>query len=201
MDGAPSPRSERTLEPYVEHGFRIDPATGEPVVEIAIERYDALFNTLDRAPYRRRDLSPDLKQFLHECSIWIPLPHPFAIEFKVLGDPPDIERQDEVVAGIRHYFSYLIQVIRSERALQRRTVAAFVGLSFLCLSATLILGRLADTKGILAAFVNNGLTVGGWVFMWEALSMVFIRRLEVQAQLARHERLVAAPIRFVAAPK
>ncbi|MBI4512146.1 MAG: hypothetical protein HY698_21110 [Deltaproteobacteria bacterium] len=186
----------KPIEPYLEHAFRIDPKTGAPVVEIAVEHYDDLFNTLDRAPYRRRDLSPDLKQFLRECSTWIPLPQPFAIEFKVSRDRRDDQREKEVVAGIRNYFAYLTQVIRTEVRLQRKKIAAFVALSFFFLTMTLVLGRLLDASRIFSAFLLNGLTVGGWVFMWEALSIAFIRRLDVGAELARHDRLVRADILF-----
>src|SRR5947209_866968 len=118
-----------SVEPYLQDAFRIDPERGVPIIEIAIERYDDVFNTLDRAPFKRRDLSPDLKQFLRECSVWIPLPQRFAIEFRVTRDRPDPDRQADVVAGVRNYFAYLMQVIYVDLRMQRRKIAMFFILS------------------------------------------------------------------------
>jgi hypothetical protein len=185
------------MEPYLQDAFRIDPERGIPVIEVAIERYDDVFNTLDRAPFRRRDLSPDLKQFLKECSSWIPLPQRFAIEFRVTKDRRDVHRQTDVVAGVRNYFAYLVHIIQMDLKMQRRKIAVFVLLSFIFLTAGLLVGNWVDKNRVVSSFVLTGLTVGGWVFLWEAVSIYFIRWLDITAEIARHERLVHADISFI----
>jgi hypothetical protein len=185
------------VEPYLQDAFRIDPERGVPVIEIAVERYDDVFNTLDRAPFRRRDLSPDLKQFLRECSVWIPLPQKFAIEFRVTQDRRDVNRQADVVAGVRNYFAYLIYVIQMDLKLQRRKIAMFVVLSFVLLTVALFAGNFVDKNRVFGSFVLTGFTVGGWVFLWEAVSIYFIRWLDITAELARHDRLVHTDISFI----
>lgn len=187
---------QSALDSFVLESFRVDPSLGGPVVEIAVPRSEALFNALDRAPYRRRDLSPDFKAYLIECSQWVPLPHPIAFEIQ-LGESLSEEKQREVIAGIRAYFAYLVGLSRSETRTQRRRMAAFVGMSFLLLSVALVLGQRIDREYPLQAFLISGFTVGGWLFLWEALSMGFIRSLDRNLQIARYERLVQAPIRFV----
>ena len=184
------------LEPILLESFRIDPETGGPVLEIAVDRYDDLFNTLDRAPFRRRDLSPDLKQYLQECSVWVPMPHPMAFDVQLAREGHDPAREQEVVAGIRCYFAYLMYVIRSDARRARFRIAVFVGLSLVLLTAPLLVAQIVDRERVVVALLINGFTVGGWVFLWEALSIAFIRRLDQQTQLARYQRLVDAPIRF-----
>lgn len=194
-----SPRraaSLAALEPMLLESFRIDPDTGGPVLEIAVDRYDDLFNTLDRAPFRRRDLSPDLKQYLQECSVWVPMPYPLAFDVQLAREGHDPAREREVAAGIRGYFAYLMYVIRADARRQRYRIAGFVLLSFVLLSAPLLVVQLVDRERVLAAFLINGFTVGGWVFLWEALSIAFVRKLDQRTQLARYQRLVDAPIRF-----
>lgn len=185
------------LEPVLMEAFRVDPESGAPVIEIAVDTYDDLFNRLDRAPFRRRDLSPDFKNYLLECSMWVPLPHPLAFEIQLSRDSLDEARQQEVVTGIRTYFAYLIYVARMEGRRQRVRIASFVALSFLLLSSALLLGEQVDRSRVLQAFLLQGFTVGGWVFLWEALSASFIRKLDQRVQLARYQRLVDASIRFV----
>jgi hypothetical protein len=186
------------VEPALMEAFRLDPESGSPIIEIVVERYDDLFNRLDRAPFRRRDLSPDFKQYLQDCSVWVPLPHPLAFEIHLGVDRQDEARQSEVVAGIRAYFAWLIYVHRTEARRQRARIASFVGMSFVLLTSALLLGGQVDKERVVQAFLLNGFTVGGWVFLWEALSIAFIRRLDQHVQLARYRRLVDASIRFVA---
>jgi hypothetical protein len=192
-------RPPAPIDPALLEAFRVDPETGTPILEIAIERYDDLFNTLDRAPFRRRDLSVDLKQYLQDCSVWVPLPHPIAFEILLSHDGRDEARELEVVTGIHAYFAYLIHVGRAEGRRQRARILGFCGASFALMTAALLIGNQVDRGGVLQAFLINGFTVGGWLFLWEALSMAFVRRLDQQLQLARYQRLVDAPIRFALA--
>jgi hypothetical protein len=187
------------IDPALLEAFRVDPDTGTPVLEIAVERYDDLFNTLDRAPFRRRDLSVDFKSYLLDCSVWIPLPHPIAFEVLLSGEPRDEAREQEVTAGIHAYFAYMIHVSRAEGRRQRARIAAFCTLSFLLMSAALVIGNQIDRNAVVQAFLINGFTVGGWLFLWEALSMAVVRRLDQRQQIAKYQRLVDAPIRFALA--
>lgn len=192
-------RPPAPLDPALIEAFRLDPDTGSPVLEIAVERYDDLFNMLDRAPFRRRDLSVDFKQYLLDCSVWVPLPHPIAFEVLLTGEGRDEAREQEVVTGIHAYFAYLIHVIRAEGRRQRRRILGFCGVSFALMTAALVLGNQVDRGGVIQAFLINGFTVGGWLFLWEALSMAFVRRIDQRQQIARYQRLVDAPIRFARA--
>jgi hypothetical protein len=194
-----SHRRPAPIDPALLDAFRVDPDTGTPILEIAIERYDDLFNTLDRAPFRRRDLSVDLKQYLQECSVWVPLPHPIAFEVQLSAEGRDEAREQEVVTGIHAYFAYLIHVARTEGRRQRRRIFGFAGLSFALMTAALLVGNQVDRGGVVQAFLINGFTVGGWLFLWEALSMAFVRRLDQRQQIARYQRLVDAPIGFALA--
>ena len=36
--------------------YQVDPATGAFLVEVALDRYEDVFNEWDPAPYKRRDL-------------------------------------------------------------------------------------------------------------------------------------------------
>ncbi|MEZ4238902.1 MAG: hypothetical protein R3F59_22680 [Myxococcota bacterium] len=192
-------RSPAPVDPALLEAFRIDPDTGAAVLEVVVSGYDDLFNVLDRAPFRRRDLSVDLKQYLHDCSGWVPLPHPIAFEVLLTRDLRDEAREQEAATGIHAYFAYLVHLQRAEGRRQRPRIAAFAGLSFALLSAALLLTDQVDRGGVLQAFLLNGFTVGGWLFLWEALSIAFVRRLDRREQIQRLQRLVDAPIRFTRA--
>jgi hypothetical protein len=129
----------------------------------------------------------------------VPVPHPIDFEIQLSAEGRDEVREQEVVTGIHAYFAYLIHVGRAEGRRQRARILGFCGLSFALMTAALWIGNQVDRGGVVQAFLINGFTVGGWLFLWEALSMAFVRRLDRRLQLARYQRLVDAPIRFALA--
>jgi hypothetical protein len=192
-----SREKERPIAPYITTAFRTEPRTGAPIVELAVDRLDDLFNRLDRAPFRRRDLSPDFKQFMKECALWVPLPHPIILEIQVPSEVDDEVNEPEVIAGIRNFFGYLVIVQREQAREQRARLGVFVAASLLLLSLVVLLGPVLDPKSVLPSLILSGLTVGGWVFLWEALSAAFIRSADARAELKRNQRWALAEIRFV----
>jgi hypothetical protein len=184
----------KSVASYIAAAFRIDPASGAPIIETQVERLDNLFNRLDRAPFRRRDLSPDFKQFLHDCAHWVPLSHPIIIEVQVPSSVKDAEHEHEVIEGIRNFFAYLVIVQREQAREQRSRLAVFIAAAVVLLTLVFWLG---PQERVLPSLVLNGLTVGGWVFLWEALSVVFIRSADARAEMRRNQRWATAEIRFV----
>ena len=53
------------------------------VVEIALNSYADIFNDFDPSPYRKKDLNPELMNYLNDCSSDIPLDYPLILQFKL----------------------------------------------------------------------------------------------------------------------
>jgi len=53
--------------------YRINPKTHRVVIDIAIDRYLDYFHDWDNSVFRKRDLHPELTEFLDLCSEEIPL--------------------------------------------------------------------------------------------------------------------------------
>ena len=80
---------ERRLERIYEK----DP-TGPFIISIALDRYVDVFNELDSAPWRRRDLGHDLRMFLEECSTDIPLKYDLILQFNVEQEKQDPQKRN-----------------------------------------------------------------------------------------------------------
>lgn len=184
------------IEPFVRDAFSIDEDSQTPLIELAVDRYDDLFNALDAAPHDRRDLATPLKDYLAACADWVPAEVPLTIEItlRAMQRQPELERH--VIRGIQHYYEYMARVVDRQMVRRRRRVAGFVAASFAFLGAALTANQQLDTSGVLQSFAVSGLTVGGWIFMWEALALALIRPLDLKAERAHHRRLAEAPIRF-----
>src|SRR3989339_2067890 len=71
--------------------YECEKDTGEYIISIAIERYPDVFNELDSAPWRRRDIDYDLRVFLEESSADIPIKYGIILQFSVEKDKQDPE--------------------------------------------------------------------------------------------------------------
>lgn len=183
---------------YLKQAFAIDSATGAVLLEVRSRGYESLFNSVNLAPLRRRDISGDLKQFLVECSAGIPLTVPVVLVIALEGQAADATLESEVKAGLRTYFSYMASVIDNDLRAERTKLVKFVLLSVAIMSAAVLLGNSSLSKtGLVYTLLSNGLTVGGWVFLWEALYSKFIRRIDAKSTQRRYERLRDATVQFV----
>jgi hypothetical protein len=64
-------RSEQPFEKIYER----DRATNSFIISVAIEKYADIFNELDPAPFRKKDLDHDLRIYLEDSSLDIPIKH------------------------------------------------------------------------------------------------------------------------------
>ena len=75
-------RADSALEGIYEK----DQATSAFIIATAIERYTGIFNELDPAPFKKRDINQDLRVFLEDCSADIPLKYNVILQFNLLKD-------------------------------------------------------------------------------------------------------------------
>ena len=69
--------------------YEKDQATSAFIIATAIERYTDIFNELDPAPFKKRDIDQDLRVFLEDCSADIPLKYNVILQFNVLENASD----------------------------------------------------------------------------------------------------------------
>ncbi len=175
--------------------YRTFEDTDRFLIEVALDNYEDLFNEWDPAPFKRRDVDPDLRNFFEECSNEISFKHPIAIAFYIPKAEIDFEKQEKAIEGLRNFFKFnkhlvekLIRHSRSD-ALHHFLVGAF----FLSIA---VLFEHQFEKNILADLLGQGLFIGGWVFGWEAVSTVVFKERALKERLREWERFLDAPIVF-----
>jgi hypothetical protein len=86
-------------KPY-EKIYERDPVTSGFIISTVIGKYADIFNELDPAPFRKRDLDIDLRAYLEECSLDIPLRHKIILQFNVANDLHDAGKEERIKAGL-----------------------------------------------------------------------------------------------------
>ncbi|HEY9585026.1 MAG TPA: hypothetical protein VJJ02_00320 [Candidatus Paceibacterota bacterium] len=179
----------------VEQIYRKYENTDRRLIEVALDKYEDIFNEWDPAPFKRRDIDPDLRTFLEECSEEISLRHPIAIAFYLPKGALDHEKQEKCVQGLHNFFIFNKHLTKKELWLSYQNALryVFIGLVFL---ATAVLFERQLEKTILFELLDQGLFVGGWVFIWEALTIVAFRNQKLKHRIAEWDRFLDALIVF-----
>lgn len=86
--------------------YKIDESTKLYMIEIALDHYVNVFNKWDPAPFKRRDLDPDLQLYLEGSSEEIPLHYPIELCFTVPEKARDNQLEKEVEDGLKKSFVF-----------------------------------------------------------------------------------------------
>jgi hypothetical protein len=184
-------------DPFLKESYAIDRSSGRIIIEVLLEKQIYLFNEWDNASYNRKDLDPDLIYFLEECFDEIPYEYEVQLNIAINEKERDPAREAAIAEGIKSQFRHYQRASKRKlKELYRR--AAFyvlVSAGFL-LIAGLLEGRLIARP--VSAALLQGLYVGGWVFLWEAISEVsFSRgRAALTHKMRAYERFLRAPVVF-----
>ena len=184
-------RSDTTFEKVYEK----DPATNSYIISIAIDKYTDIFNELDPAPFKKRDINHDLRVYMEDSSADIPLKNNITLQFNVLKEKQDIEKEERVKFGLRTYFSFVERQLNREIRRSYEKSTFYVGVAFLLLFTAYSLGTIA-TQNIIITTAVEGVTIGGWVFLWEAISTFAFRKRETKSKSKHYKRFIGAQIRF-----
>jgi hypothetical protein len=180
---------------YAERLFPRDPVTGKFIIEILLEKYIYAFNEWDSSYFRRRDLDPDLVDFLENCSESIPLNEDFQLSFTVTQER-DEEIEKVLTDSIKNYFTFSqIQLFEKIKNLYKR--ALLYGMFSFLLLFLAIFSETSLPDNYFSRLFLEGAFIGGWVFLWEAISNVVFQRADIARQHIKIKRLINTPMVFI----
>jgi hypothetical protein len=165
---------------------------GVRCVDVRVGTIEQLFDTRDPAPFRERDLDPDLAEYLLDAGEDLSEEPSFRIVFWL--DKPC--RPGEIEVALRAYFE---GVIARNKRLRRR--GRRIGQVTLALAIALVVGLIALSQfvggivpGSLGAGLKEGLVISGWVVMWRPIETLIYDWIPAQRERAIARKLLAAAI-------
>ncbi|ASQ91215.1 hypothetical protein CHL67_10100 [Prosthecochloris sp. GSB1] len=148
---------------------------GRFLVDVAAGDTAGLFEEFDRAaPYYRKDLDPQLAEYLCGCVREIGRA-PFALRFSFDRAPDEAARQ-RIRKSVRSYFLYRGDIESENMARLLRSSLLLGTAGVLLLAVTVLLRtRLQEGGGLLPEIAVEGATIAAWVALWEALARLLLR--------------------------
>jgi len=171
---------------------------GVEILEVHVAELRQLFNAIDPAPIRERDLDPRIEEFIVDWGRELPRDMPPALLVR-LAQPDDAPEVVGLVRDAVHGF-FTGRAIAARRRLRRlfqsgRTSLAigFAVLVLFTIAAQLIGGR-SNVEGF-GRVLQESLAIGGWVAMWRPLQIFLYDWWPIRADARVFERLAAMPVR------
>jgi hypothetical protein len=179
---------------YLNKLYEKNSETGNYIIEVSLDKYGDLFNEWDNASYKKRDLDPDLSEFLDNCSRDIPLKYGIDICFYLPKEVQNAEKEKIIINRIKTYFSFIVDYESRLLKATYRKISLYIIISFILLSMGYFIT--ASEDNVFWGTLMQGLDVGGWVFLWEAISFFFIKRADNIKRISKYKRFSLAVIFF-----
>jgi hypothetical protein len=142
-------------------------------IELNLRDIDQLFNTIDPSPFQERDLDRNAEDFILSWAHEFRLDEPMDLIVHLKKLPEGKNAKHLVEESIHHYFTYRARLNHMEfrRLMKQGRLSLVVGVSFLglCLLTTQLL--MSNRHGIVPDFIQQGLTIAGWVAMWRPMEI------------------------------
>jgi len=175
--------------------YRQNPETKAFLIEVALDRYEEVFNEWDPAPYKRRDLNPALLRYLEDSSEDVPFRNDVELLFKAPAQISNESKEWSTLDGLKTWMACAEDAARKSLRRLRNRSLTYLGSAIVLLTAVAQLSR-TQVDSLWLTVVRDGLTIGSWVFAWELISIFLFRRVELRRELKKWKRMAKADVRF-----
>jgi hypothetical protein len=172
-------------------------------IEVRVGELKQLFNAMDPAPFRERDLDPKAEEFIVASARELPREAPLALVVQLGREAPTAEGAAVLREAVREYFAHCAATERTRlRRLfrtGRRTLV--IGLAFVA-AAILIGDRVAELVGRYdyGKVIQESVAIGAWVALWRPMEIFLYDWWPIRGEIKLYDRLAAMAVRLVGAP-
>lgn len=170
---------------------------GRARLELHLGEMRQLFNSMDPAPFRERDLDPKACDYIVDWAEERSRDQPLALGVYLSRQQPAPGDEALLGAAVREYFRGRAAVKRHElsRLFRMGRLSLVIGLAFLA-GANLLarwLGSLITDEGS-SWLVSESLVIGGWVALWRPMEVFLYDWWPIRADAKLFDRLAAMPV-------
>lgn len=175
--------------------YNINKKTSAYMIEISLDDYAELFNGWDASPLRRRDLEPELLEYIEQAGKEIPIKNNVELYLYLPSELRDDEKEFRSRTGIKNNFRMVLFLInRSLKNIYRQIMTNIVISTLFLIAAYLIKNNI--NLDMFSTIFVEGLYIGGWVLLWEAFSLFFFNSYEIRQRKKIFLRFIDMDILF-----
>ncbi len=179
----------------IQKQYKFEKEGNAHLIEVSLDDYDDVYDEWDPAPFKRRFIEEGFDDFIVSSSEDIPLKYNLSIVLYIPENKKDLNKEAAVDSAYKNYYGYMIEKIKkSNIKLRKRTISYFV-LAAIFLSPGYFFQF--ETANVVYNVLKEGILIGGWVFLWEFFTNLFIKSREINSMYKIYKRLYFSEIRFI----
>ncbi|NCB01328.1 MAG: hypothetical protein EOM67_04070 [Spirochaetia bacterium] len=180
---------------YYQEVYRVNQEDNRVIIDVSLDKYLDYFHEWDNSNYKRRDLHPDLAQFLDVCSTEIPLNRKLEIVFDIKTKHEDLQKESMIKNSYHNYYIALFQYVNREirRKVRFSLIVAFIAIFIISMYYFILT---PSNSLLISRIIREGILIGGWVFMWEAFHIIAFQTLDPIKRRRELKRLLDARLVF-----
>jgi len=162
------------------------------VLELHVAEMRQLFNAMDPAPFRERDIDPNAEAYIVDWGREVPAGRPLGLVVHLGRESATPENTGMLRDAVHTYFLERAQATRRKlRQLFRvGRVSLLIGIAFL--GGAIVLGELVAGlvgKGSHGSIIKETFVIGGWVALWRPLEIFLYDWWPIRAEARLLDRL------------
>jgi len=183
-----------------------NPSTTEPtggaVLEMHVAELKQLFDAMDPAPFRERDIDPHAHAYILDWGRETRRGVPLGLIVRLSREPVTADNAGMVREAVQGFFHQRARSTRRQLQQLFRTgrISLLIGLAFLAGAIALAqwLGSLIRHESY-AWLVSESLIIGGWVALWRPLEIFLYDWWPIRAEARLYDRLSEMDVRLLSA--
>lgn len=164
------------------------------VLELRVHELKQLFDSMDPAPFRERDLDPRAEEFILGWARELRSDATPSLSVRVEGGAT---QEDEAIAqlAVAAFFRNRAQAKRRDlhRLLRNGRTSLLIGLAFVAVA--ILVGDLMSEWRY--GIVRESVVIGAWVALWRPLEIFLYDWWPIRAEARLFDRLAAARVQLV----
>jgi hypothetical protein len=181
----------------------VSQAATASVIELHVAELRQLFNAMDPAPFRERELDPNAEAFIVEWARELRSGPPYSLIVHLGSGGATPADRELLHVAVREHFR---QRAASERHKLRQLfrtgrISLLIGLAFVAAAgsaAEYVSGLFARESA--RAFVTDSLVIGAWVALWRPLEIFLYDWWPIWSEVRLLDALSGMDVKLVAAP-
>lgn len=184
----------RSNEKFYQDLYRYDESDGSYIVEVSLDEYEDVYDEWDPSPFKKRDIEDEFDDFIWDSANDIPLKYKIKIVLYLPMAQKNEGKEKALREAYDNFYSFrLIRAYKTQKNIQKKI------LTYLMMSLTfLYIGYFYSAEsGIVMSVLKEGIFIGGWVFLWEVFTLIFITLGEERKVSKIVKRLLDSKISFI----
>lgn len=175
--------------------YKFEEASKTYLIDVSLDDYDDVYDDWDPSPFKKRDIEDEFNDFIVNSSEDIPFNFDISIILYLPTSKKDPKKEEALISAYQNYYNYAIERLNKFKLNLHRKTISYLILSVSLLSAGYFF--FGNDQNVLINVLHEGILIGGWVFLWEFFTNIFITTRELQNEYKLYKRLYQSKIKFI----